>query len=288
MSFLGTQWANSKPRWHAVVWALRKPWVADAANGPTYNAYINGAGYWKKYGAQDEKEDRYPKQFGPAEVSIGDAAPIDGSIDLTAMLTDPAFGKSTAERLKQFENCGVIVRKLEYYDVALWQGSYEWQTARGPQGILINTPKLVVTFAPGKSETIKIADIQVDVAKLAEELKVEKNGGAPTAVIPNAEDFAKLSAKLSSVKPVDMPDWQWQHIQELSRLGGGWTFPATREAYGKWLDEMLTWAPRRWGGFDATNNLQLYNKYYEAIPEPVRDHWKLYWSAWLMPDKSYP
>ncbi len=288
MSFLGNQWANSKPRWHAVAWALRKPWVADATNGPTYNAYINGAGYWKKYGAQDEKEDRYPTQFGPAEVSAGDAAPIDGNIDLTSLLSDPAFGKTSAERLSQFESCGVLVRKLEFYDVALWQGSYEWQTARGPQGILINTPKLKLTFTPAKSELKIDKDISVDIAKITEDLKAKKNGGAPTAVIPNAEDFAKLSTKLGFARPKDMPEWQWRHIQELNALGGGWSFPTTINAYEKWLDEMLTWAPRRWGGFDATNNLQLYNKYYEAIPQPIRDHWKLYWSAWLMPDKSYP
>jgi len=68
-SFVGNNWETLKPRWHAVAWALRKPWQADRKLGPTYNAYINGTGYWKKYGASDTEHDRYPPQFGPAEVS---------------------------------------------------------------------------------------------------------------------------------------------------------------------------------------------------------------------------
>jgi len=39
------------PRWHAVAWGLRRPWQSGESLGPTFNAYINGAGFWAKYGA---------------------------------------------------------------------------------------------------------------------------------------------------------------------------------------------------------------------------------------------
>lgn len=58
MSFLGDQWAKSTPRWHAVAWALRKPWTADSETGPTFNAWMNGVGYWTRCGAQDTENDR--------------------------------------------------------------------------------------------------------------------------------------------------------------------------------------------------------------------------------------
>ena len=33
MYFLGDKWSKIKPQWHAVAWALRKPWTADAKLG---------------------------------------------------------------------------------------------------------------------------------------------------------------------------------------------------------------------------------------------------------------
>jgi hypothetical protein len=49
----GDLFRRVQPQWHAVAWALRKPWTADKDLGPTFNAYINGSGFWGKYGAQD-------------------------------------------------------------------------------------------------------------------------------------------------------------------------------------------------------------------------------------------
>ena len=151
MSFLGDAWAKSTPRWHAIAWALRKPWQADPQTGPTFNAYIYGVGYWKKFGAQDTTADRFPQQFGPEEVSANHP---DGRVDVTALLTGKDFGASIAERLRALDAQGFLVRKWETYDAALWQGGYEWSTARGPQGILIDTPKLIVTLAPGTATRI--------------------------------------------------------------------------------------------------------------------------------------
>ena len=192
MSFLGDAWAKDSPRWHAVAYALRKPWLADAQRGPTFNAAINGQLFWAKYGAQDLRQDRYEKQFGPAEVS---AANTVGRLDVTAALNDPAFGATVAERLRQFEDCGFVVRKWEVYDARLWQGGYEWATATGPRGILIGSPKLEVTLTPATTR-------EKSAGRLPSAPELSKlSGGTPTAVLPSAEQIGKLAARLKFQRP---------------------------------------------------------------------------------------
>jgi hypothetical protein len=143
----GVEWGYRvvRPRWHAVAWALKQPWKADPKLGPTYNAYINGAGYWKHFGAQDDGADRLPTQFGPSEVSYQHT---EGRLDLTALLADEAYGKTLAERLRTLADCGVALKKWETYDHLYYDGSpYEWGTGVGGRAIVIQPPKLVVTFA---------------------------------------------------------------------------------------------------------------------------------------------
>jgi hypothetical protein len=113
MSFLGGQWRDWSPRWHAVAYVLRQPWSADEKVGPTFNAYANGTGYWAKYGARDPQHDRYPTRFGPAEVSKQSPQ---GVVDLTPVLTDGAYGSTLAERLRVVADQGVLVQKQETYD----------------------------------------------------------------------------------------------------------------------------------------------------------------------------
>ena len=89
MSFLGNQWATQQPRWHAVAWGLNRPWTADREIGPTYNAYINGAGYWAGFGAREVGQDRAGGHFGPAPLN---AERPEGRMDVTVAL-DRAAGK---------------------------------------------------------------------------------------------------------------------------------------------------------------------------------------------------
>ncbi|NQT89253.1 hypothetical protein HQ560_20970, partial [bacterium] len=123
-----------RPNWHAIAHALRKPWTADGTIGPTYNAAVNGAVYWKRFGASDTGEDRFPAQLGPAEVS---AARPDGRMDVTAVLTDEAYGKTLGERLRRLADCGFILRKWETYDHHYYGGAYEWATGTGPRAVII-------------------------------------------------------------------------------------------------------------------------------------------------------
>jgi hypothetical protein len=92
MSFLGDSWAKKAPRWHAVAWALRQPWVADRQRGPTFNASINGLVYWKHFGD-------LPGPSAPARVWI------------TSTHKRPVFGLL----------CSVLAREslIGYADVAI-------------------------------------------------------------------------------------------------------------------------------------------------------------------------
>ncbi|OPZ88083.1 MAG: hypothetical protein BWY76_00132 [bacterium ADurb.Bin429] len=296
------------PQWHAVGWALRKPWTAHKENGPTYNAYLNGAGYWATYGAQHTEKDRFPRQFGPVEVSAGaeppkrtvadpndpenkgvmDAArpkrePVHGRMDITDTLTDPLYGATPGARLRRLEECGFLLRKWEVYD---WrfresgQGAYEWAVATGGRGIIIRLPHLELTFVPARAETVTLP-LPTDLTALAGKLA----GGAPTAVLPDAQGLRAILERLTQRKPAWMPDWQWARVREL-QAHGGFGVPDTPEAYNKWLDEMLADPPRYWNGWDVPDRLLLWYMYADAMPEPVRQHWRIYWDAWIMPDRK--
>jgi len=275
MSFLGDSWTKKKPRWHAVAWALRQPWIADARRGPTFNASVSGTAYWKHFGAQDESEDRHAKRFGPAEVS--QQSP-EGRLDVTALLTDPAFGKTLAERLRAFEGNGLLLRKWETYDLSYWYGGYEWGTATGGRGIIIHTPKLVVTLKPFSPAPHIDGDLAVQLPSTPR--------GRPTAVMPTAEQLQEFVAEHRFRRPEGMPDWQWQRVDELRKLGGIREYPTTLETYAKWIDDMLAKTPRTWSGFQAAEMTQAYFLLGDTWPAPVREHWQLYWQAWLMPDRD--
>jgi len=288
------------PNWHAVAWALRKPWSADAHTGPTFNAYINGAGYWAKFGAQDTAQDRFPQRFGPAEVS---AKSPEGRLDVTALLVDPLYGKTLAERLRRFTDCGLMLRKEETYDYRYYAGAYEWATATGGHGLRIKTPRLLVTLASTKKTTVGKLAPAADIAALAAELQAKHTGGKPTAVMPTTEEIKAIAARHQFRKPEWMAEWQWKHVQELNnafaqeapdapfwnayvpsyarRLGN-----KPEEVYPIWLDYILSKAYRGWDGFSASGDTLFWNMYKDAMPAPVQEHLRNAWIAWSMPDRK--
>jgi hypothetical protein len=312
-SFLRDEWVKIPPNWHAVAWALRKPWKADPALGPTYNAFIAGAGYWSRFGAQDTNADRYPLSFGPTEVSwressgyrskLGAPAPVRNAagdkglgtpdtppgeparMDVTAALTNAAFGRTLAERLRQFEDCGLLIRKWEVYDARYHTGTYEWSVATGRRGILIRTPKLAVTLAPDpKAEKADKLPPPADIQKTAEQLKSSGKGGAPTAVMPTPRQIADWADRFGFKRPEGMADWQWKRVQELKALGGGWSFPQTPQDYTAWIDDLLSTPPRQWLGHATPRKAINAMRFKDALPEVVRENEYNYFAAWVMPD----
>jgi len=290
MSFMGDRWVKNPPNWHALVWGLRKPWKADPEIGPTFNAFINGLGYWKKFGAQDEDEDRFAMRFGPAEVSQRNP---EGRVDVTAFLTSEDFGKTPAERLRVLTTYGFLLRKWETYDTRYkdgWNG-YEYGPATGGRGLLIDTPRLELTFTPRPSPNIGRGDggEGLNFAARVHQLR-QKPQGKPTAVMPTAEELKTLADKFASRKLTWMPEWQWQRVQELANADSkhsAFQFPADLGGYGRWLDEILARPYRNFIGhltpFTAIEAL----KYGDAWPAPVLNHMKKYWEEWLMTDRRY-
>ncbi len=286
-SFGGAEnYAKNKPQWHALAWVLRKPWAADTNSGPTFNAYINGSGYWAKYGAQDTNQDRFPLRFGPTEVSLKQP---EGRVDVTAALTDAEFGKTLAARLRTIEDCGFLLRKWEVYDFRFRKpgdGAYEWQVGTGGFGLYVKPPRLVVTLAPGKGPKVGTLPPAAAIPALVTELKAKGKAGQPTAVLPTPDELKALLAKHAPTKPAGMADWQWTRLQELNAMGGGNTIPATPEAYARWIDGMLATPPRYWNGFNGPEQLLPFFCFRDAIPAYVQDHYfRDNWTAWLEPDR---
>ena len=288
LSFLGDLWVKQEPQWHLVAWALKQPWISDRELGPTYNAFINGAGYWAGFGARVPGSDRVAKHFGPAALARKNAeGQPEGRVDITASLDDPEFGADLGGRLRRLADCGFLVRKWEAYDASFWRGAYEWGTATGGRGLLLGPPKLIVHLGPGTPQTVRLPP-PADVRMLATTLSGGK-GGKPTAVMPTPEQIAAWAARFGHRKPQWMDEAAWTRTRQL------WTleknpqphgFPATPEAYGKWIDGLLAKPPRQWNGWDAPELGALPLRYGEALPAPLIEHLRLYWWAWLMPDRD--
>jgi hypothetical protein len=275
------------PRWHYVAWALRRPWSAAAGIAPTFNAWLGGAGYWTQYGAQDERSDRYPVRLGPTEVS---ATTPQGRMDVTALLTEATYGATLGQRLRAFEEQGLLLRKLESYDVkyADWS-AYEWAVPSGGNGLTFKNARLEVQFADGKTPAVPLPAAR-DLSALAAKLVGEKTGGRPTAVMPDAATIEALSEKLTFRQPAWMPDWQWARVQELRTIGGGNEYATAIESgdpvqFDRQMKAILAIPPRFWLGWGVQDQLLLWHQYGEALPAYVQDHMKDYWRAWLYPDQ---
>ena len=285
LSFLGQQWAQREPQWHAVAWALKRPWIADRELGPTFNAFINGAGYWMAFGARDTAQDRVAAHFGPTQLT---KATPEGRLDISASFSETDFGADLGARLRRVADCGFLVRKWEVYDASFWGGGYEWGTATGPRALLLGAPKLVLYLKAGGPAKAPALPPAVDVRALAQELAGGK-GGKPTAMLPTQAEIEGWIARFGHRKPEWMDETAWQRTQQLWTLEknpGAHGFPGSVAAYGQWLDGLLVKAPRSWGGFDAPELGVTPLRYREAVPAPVLEHLRLYWWAWLMPDRD--
>ncbi|MEI6519544.1 MAG: hypothetical protein WCO98_05845 [bacterium] len=310
-----TMYRNQRPTSHAIAFALRKPWNTDANDGPTYNAYIKGAGYWSKFGAQDVKDDIVAVQFGPTSVNYKEP---DGTMDITAIINDKSFGNTLADRLRAVADCGFMVRKWETYDARYYSGAYEWGTGTGCRAIIINTPKLVVTFSKN-ADAQKIDKLvpAVDIPMLAEDLQKTGKGGKATAFIPSREELEKIAAKYSVTKPAWMPEWQWVRVKEMLAVEGGEAIadepfwfqfvegyvkgrfngkykdskgvehpgPDPVKIYETWVDHTIGKPYRGWFGFEAAPAMLPWFVYKDAMPAVSQEWNKNYWTAWLMPDK---
>jgi len=242
----GWQFLKMKPpQWHAKAFLLRQPWIADEKLGPTWNAYINGAGYWRGGGAAQERLDRFPTALGKAPLSK--EHPI-GQIDVTTALCSADYGATVSERLSTLESCGFLVRK----DELVGAGERFTPHPLGNARIWIADPKLVVTFKPVSKTAQSKPPVVVDVRALAAKLKATGGDGLPTSVVPENLE-ALLAARRA--RPTGMPDWMQRRVQELVPLKTQWDgfrsvysrlndpAAADRETYLEGIDWLLSRPP---------------------------------------------
>ncbi len=284
------RWEGEAPSWHAVGVGLLRPWTADAAIGPTYNAYINGAGYWDAFGARATGADCGPTPFAPTEVS---AYCPTGRLDLTTMLADPAYGATLADRLLNLEESGAHLRKWETWDAHYaYRDGYQFGIETGGHALHIGMPRLTVAFTDTATPPdVSSLEAPVDVAHLALTL----SDGAPTAVMPDAATFDTLRAAYGLRAQPWMTAWQTNRLDELmtahDSAGGAaaatrYRIPDTLADYTAWCDELLATPIRRWLGHDTTRLALDYLQYADALPAPVSDHLRAYWEAYIQPDRA--
>lgn len=283
------KWKENPPKWHVIAWALRRPWHADKDTGPTFNAYLNGSGYWARWGASDPAQDRFGKSLAPAELSTYQP---EARINITPALTDTLFGKTFGERLRGVEENGFLLRKVETYDMRYrdWWDAYEWAVPTGGHGLTFKHPRLVLTFRAAAAPALSLP-APTDLTALAQRLQTTDTGGKPTAVLPTPEQLADFAQRLAFHQPAWMPAWQWERVKQLHDLGGGaisqWEtglMSGDATQYRRVIADILATPPRYWKGWDIQSDLLLLYLYRDALPEFVQDTIRQYWVAWLMPD----
>ncbi|MHB9026629.1 MAG: hypothetical protein ACYC7E_21055 [Armatimonadota bacterium] len=264
---------KTPPDWHASVWALRRPWTDDAQVGPTWNAYINGAGYWRAGGGLDKSFDHFPRLLGETLLT---ARHPDGAVDVTSLLASAAYGKDPMARLRALADCGFLIHKSELFNREFGN----WCT--GVCRIWIAGPALTVTLKKTDNPA-PVADLPpaAAVPALAARLKAQGGDGVPTSRIP--DNLEALAAQVWA-KPADVPDWMWKRVLEVrdiktkspyldNRLHVGLT-SGDRALYLKTMQEMLAMPPGYFVGHSHLDYLIPLLRYDAVLPGALRYHFR--------------
>jgi hypothetical protein len=279
-------WTEDPPTWHIQAWPLLRPWFADPALGPTFNASVNGHRFWSLYGAAGAG-DRLSGLLAPQELSHNAR---EARIDVSALLLTDVLATDPGERLRRLEQCGFLLRKVETYDsrYRIAGDAYEWAMPTGGHGLKFMSPRLVVTCRP--IERRPGVTVRLPRALSRDEL-VQPGDGVATAVLPSAEQVAERVGRALRVGNDRRQAWENQRIDELLRLGGdsvsAWADingPKGYAAYQARIRLLLLIPPRYWQGWQIQDDLLVYHIFGAALPPPVQEHLKEYWRGWLMPD----
>jgi hypothetical protein len=281
-------WTENPPTWHIQAWPLRRPWIADPVLGPTFNASVNGRRYWSRYGATDEKDDRYSGGLEPQELSIGKP---EARVDISRLLLTDVLAQEPGLRLRVLEQCGFLLRKVETYD-SRYRASgdvYEWAMPTGGHGLRFASPRLIVVCKPLANRSS--AAVALPPALPRDELTRPADDGAATAVMLPEEQAVERARLAMTVGNDRRQAWENDRIEELRKVGGDrvsrWadiSGPKGYETYQARIRELLAVPPRYWQGWGIQDDLLINHVFGVLLPAPALDHLKAYWSAWLMPD----
>ncbi|WP_395712710.1 hypothetical protein [Reyranella sp.] len=275
-------WTDDPPTWHVQAWPLRRPWVADATHGPTFNASVAGRCYWTRFGAADPVQDRHADLMQPVELSH---RAREARVDITRLLATDVLAKEAGVRLLALERNGFLLRKLETYDSRYRQpgNAYEWAMPTGGHGLTFANPRLILTCRPLSGRGI--VAIQLPARLDPKWLMAMADGSRPTATLPTAQEVESRARKILSMGLQGRSDWQAARIQELLRVGGDRASPwLDAKTYAAQIKEALATPPRFWQGWSVADDLLGWFMFRELLPAPVQDHLKDYWRAWLQPD----
>ncbi|MGE4077071.1 MAG: hypothetical protein AB7F22_16060 [Reyranella sp.] len=275
-------WTDDPPTWHLQVWPLRRPWVADATHGPTFNASVAGRCFWTRFGAADPMQDRHAELMQTVELSH---KAREARIDITRLLASDVLAKQAGVRLLALEQNGFLLRKLETYDSRYRQpgNAYEWAMPTGGHGLTFASPRLVLTCRSISGRGVVAVRLPTRIDP--KWLMATPDGSRPTATMPTTAAVAARARKILSTGLRERSDWQAARIRELLRVGGDraspWLDPAAHAAQ---IREVLATPPRYWQGWSVADDLLAWFMFRELLPAPVQDHLKEYWRAWLQPD----
>ena len=275
------------PEWHAEAWSLRRPWIADAELGPTWNAAVNGLVYWRQGGARSPELDRFGTPLGRA--GLWPEHPS-GEIDVTDTLTDARYGATAGERLRRLSDCGFLIRKAELSEP--FRG--EKATVIGCNRLWVKAPELVVTLKRvAQTTALPPLPPPADIPAQAVKLRVEGPHGQPSTRVP--ANLAVLAA-VHRAKPAAMPDWMWQRVRELrelhtpsdERYAEARLFDqlesGRREEYDKALELILSSPPGWFMGHSHLDFMIPLLEYDDLLPDVVRYHLrKFFESRWTPP-----
>ncbi len=279
-------WTEDPPTWHVEAWPLRRPWIADPANGPTFNAQVNGRRFWARFGASDPVHDRHVPALPAEELSF---RAHEARIDITPLLATDTLAKDAGTRLVMLEQCGFVLRKVETYDSRYREpgNAYEWAMPTGGHGLRFTAPRLMLSFRRISGVVAITLPKRHDRAALLR----TADGSRPTAVLPSPADIAARARRVIDDGLKGRAAWQVERIGELQRVGGDKVSPwaevdgeAGYRNYQGWLREIMAMPPRYWQGWSIQDDLLIWHLFRDLLPAPVQDHMKAYWRAWLQPD----
>ncbi len=271
--------------WHARVHALLRPWADDPEYGPTWNAYLNGAGYWRLGGARSPGSDRLPESLG--RIGLWQEQPT-GDLEVTRLLTTEALGAALPGRLRALESQGFLVQKDEISNPEY--GSYAGST--GAARVWIEKPELVVVLAAAP-EAPRPGPLPpaVSLSELAHQLAEAGGDGQPTTRVPDR--LAELSRQVIEARRRQMPAWMWERVEEVKRIPAGPGYDpwfqrlvhaldsGDRQQYLATVDDILSRPPGWSQGHQRIEfSLPLY-LYGDLLPEVVHYHLRLDYEAAL-------
>lgn len=284
------------PEWHASVSALRRPWIDDPEVGPTWNAYLKGAGHWRLGGARDTVYDRYPGILD--KVLLSENRPA-AEAEVTALLRETRYGADLETRLRNLEERGFLLSKAEIANPEYGEPGLSTSIAR----LMVESPRLRVTLVPG-AQTVGDLPAAVDAQALAQRLREAGGDGLPGTAIP--ENLPELARAVRTRRRGDMPDWMWERVQEIAALppswgtehGYDWFSRAVRELesgdrtrYEAEIQRLLSVPPGYGSGHQHIEYILPVIEYADLLPEVVRYHlqtgFEARWQRPLRPDKVF-